>query len=228
MNTTVSLGLVAALCLFLTGCEIAAKLVLVSVEASTNAAERGRYQAALNDDPSLGPKASEVLSSMPPIPAGMGRVFLFRARGGHYYELQPEMILDGVKVGQSIPGGYFFIDQPPGVHEVATGTHTVVIPADRASGNCGPTLAMSMTMFLWDNRPDYCKTRSKEVSGHTTFTLGLGEAVYVRTTERFREGVYPEVAARQEDPAKEIEGLRSIGSQIIGGAVERANKAIGQ
>ena len=68
-----------------------------------------------------GPKHSEVASSIPALKADAGRVYFYRtALMGA--AVRPEVRLNGTVVGTAVPGGFFFVDQPPGAYEVSTST----------------------------------------------------------------------------------------------------------
>jgi hypothetical protein len=69
-----------------------------------------------------GPKYAEVASRIPPVPAGRSRVWFFRDGSPIGSGIQPSVMLDGAKVGDSVPGGFFFHDVAPGNHEVLLST----------------------------------------------------------------------------------------------------------
>ena len=68
-----------------------------------------------------GPKHSEVASSIPALKADQGRVYFYRTAivGA---AVRPDVRLNGTVVGSAVPGGFFFVDQPPGACEVSTST----------------------------------------------------------------------------------------------------------
>lgn len=68
-----------------------------------------------------GPRLSERPDAIPPIPAGMGRIYFYRATtiGA---AVQPSIKLNGEKVGVSKPRGVFYVDRPPGTYEIETKT----------------------------------------------------------------------------------------------------------
>ena len=69
-----------------------------------------------------GPKYAEVASKIPPIPANRGRIWFFRDASPIGSGIQPSVMLDGNKVGDSVPGGFFFADAAAGNHEVLLST----------------------------------------------------------------------------------------------------------
>ena len=69
-----------------------------------------------------GPKYAEVAASFPQIPAGQGRIWFYRSGTMFGAGIQPSVMLDGTKVGESSPGGFFYVDRPAGDHEVLLST----------------------------------------------------------------------------------------------------------
>lgn len=69
-----------------------------------------------------GPKFAEVKSSFPPLAANQGRIFFYRTTAGGGFAVQPSIMLNGQKVGDSQPGGFFYVDRPPGAYEVLCST----------------------------------------------------------------------------------------------------------
>jgi hypothetical protein len=69
-----------------------------------------------------GPKHSEVASTIPALKAGEGRVYLYRSNSMVGAAIQPSILVNGKVVGDSKPGGFFFVDLPPGNVEVSTTT----------------------------------------------------------------------------------------------------------
>ena len=52
----------------------------------------------------------------------MGRIYFYRSASPVGAALQPSIMLNGTKVGDSEPGGVFFKNVSPGNYEVATST----------------------------------------------------------------------------------------------------------
>jgi len=69
-----------------------------------------------------GPKYAEVANSFPQLPAGQGRIWFFRSSVPFGAAIQPDVMLNGAKVGDSVPGGFFFVDRPAGDYEVLLST----------------------------------------------------------------------------------------------------------
>jgi len=69
-----------------------------------------------------GPKYSEVKSAIPTIPADQGRIYVFRSNSMVGAAIQPDVMLNGEKIGESKPGGFFYVDRPAGNYEIATST----------------------------------------------------------------------------------------------------------
>ena len=69
-----------------------------------------------------GVKQKDMASSIPTVSADSGRIFFFRSSGFAGGAVQPSIKLDGVIVGDSKPGGFFYVDTAPGKHEVSTST----------------------------------------------------------------------------------------------------------
>ncbi|MDB5806841.1 MAG: uncharacterized protein JWN73_4163 [Betaproteobacteria bacterium] len=69
-----------------------------------------------------GPKFNEVKSAIPAMSADQGRIYVYRPGSMVGAAIQPEVLLNGEKVGESKPGGFFYIDRPAGNYEVACST----------------------------------------------------------------------------------------------------------
>lgn len=69
-----------------------------------------------------GPKYSEVVKTFPQPAAGEGRIWFYRSGILFGSGIQPNVMLNGVKVGDSVPGGFFYIDRPAGNYEVLLST----------------------------------------------------------------------------------------------------------
>lgn len=69
-----------------------------------------------------GPKYAEVAASFPQISASQGRIWFYRSGVMFGAGIQPSVMLNGAKVGDSVPGGFFYIDRPAGNHEVLLST----------------------------------------------------------------------------------------------------------
>lgn len=69
-----------------------------------------------------GPKFTEVKSAIPSVAADKGRVYFYRSGSMFGAAIQPSVMLNGEKVGDSVPGGFFFVDRPAGAYEVLLST----------------------------------------------------------------------------------------------------------
>lgn len=68
-----------------------------------------------------GTKFSEMSATMPAAQADMGRIYFYRtALIG--MAVQPEVRLNGEKVGKAVPNGFFYVDRPAGNYQVVTET----------------------------------------------------------------------------------------------------------
>lgn len=74
------------------------------------------------EDAAKAEEAALAASGMPPLKAGTGRLVLFRSP---YFGPLPDMkqpspvMVDAGIAGTSVPGSFFYLDLPPGAHEVA-------------------------------------------------------------------------------------------------------------
>lgn len=69
-----------------------------------------------------GPKYTEVKSSIPTLAPDKGRIYFYRSGTMFGSGIQPSVTLNGVVVGESKPGGFFFVDVPPADYEVVLST----------------------------------------------------------------------------------------------------------
>lgn len=69
-----------------------------------------------------GPKLAEMKSAIPTLKADQGRIYFYRSSSMMGAAIQPSIMLNGKVVGDSKPGGFFFVDQAPGAKEVSTST----------------------------------------------------------------------------------------------------------
>ncbi|MCK7493688.1 MAG: DUF2846 domain-containing protein [Comamonadaceae bacterium] len=61
-----------------------------------------------------GPKYEEVRGGFPSLSAEQGRIYFYRSSNPFGSGIQPSVMLNGEKVGDSRPGGFFFVDRTPG------------------------------------------------------------------------------------------------------------------
>lgn len=69
-----------------------------------------------------GPKYAEVKSSIPAVAADQGRIYFYRSGSMFGAAIQPTVMLNGQKVGESKPGGFFYVDRSAGDYEVVLAT----------------------------------------------------------------------------------------------------------
>src|SRR6516162_8659580 len=70
----------------------------------------------------LGPTAPyypQVAATIPPVPAGQGRIYFYREYEPYESLSRPYLYLNRGIVGISIPGGVFYRDVPPDTYEVS-------------------------------------------------------------------------------------------------------------
>jgi hypothetical protein len=53
------------------------------------------------------------------VQSGFGRIYFYRSGVPFGLAVQPDIKLNGVKVGSATPNGFFFIDRPPGKYEIS-------------------------------------------------------------------------------------------------------------
>lgn len=68
-----------------------------------------------------GPKFDTVATSLPPVPGGKARIFIYRS-SSLGAAIQPDVRLNGAVVGKAEPNGVFYVDRDPGNMEVITGS----------------------------------------------------------------------------------------------------------
>lgn len=59
---------------------------------------------------------------------GSGRIVFYRPNGIFGYGMRSDILLDGKKVGRSVPGTQFYVDTSPGIHHI-------VVPNSLYSGD---------------------------------------------------------------------------------------------
>lgn len=78
--------------------------------------------AVLTGCAATGPKFAQQEASTPKLSGEMGRVYFYRNSSMVGGAVRPDIKLDGATVGESKPGGYFYVDAKPGNHEAQTST----------------------------------------------------------------------------------------------------------
>jgi len=69
-----------------------------------------------------GAKHKDMAASIPAMKPDQGRIYFLRSSSVFGAAIQPAITLDGNKVGDSRPGGFFYVDSNPGNHEVMCST----------------------------------------------------------------------------------------------------------
>jgi hypothetical protein len=69
-----------------------------------------------------GLKYSDMASDSPRLRSGFGRIYFYRSGIPLGLAVQPDININGAKVGSAVPNGYFFVDRPPGKYELSAKT----------------------------------------------------------------------------------------------------------
>lgn len=72
-----------------------------------------------------GAKPAEMQNELDRIPANKARIYFYRSSTMVGVAVQPNISLNGSVVGESKPGGFFYVDVEPGVHEVTARTEVM-------------------------------------------------------------------------------------------------------
>ena len=70
-----------------------------------------------------GAKYTEVVSTIPSLTPSQGRIYFYRP-SAFGAAVQPDIHLNGQKVGTAKPHGFYFVDRAPGNYEVTAATET--------------------------------------------------------------------------------------------------------
>ena len=70
-----------------------------------------------------GPKYSAVLTTFPTLTPSQGRIYFYR-HSAFGTAVQPDINLNGDRVGTAKPHGFYFVDRDPGNYEVSASTET--------------------------------------------------------------------------------------------------------
>ncbi|MBC5785181.1 DUF2846 domain-containing protein [Ramlibacter sp. USB13] len=71
-----------------------------------------------------GIKHEQMAASMPSLKAGQGRIYFYRTSSMIGAAIQPDIRLNGQVVGESKPGGFFYVDRPAGNYVATASTET--------------------------------------------------------------------------------------------------------
>lgn len=80
--------------------------------------------AAVLSGCATGVKYQDMANTIPAVKPNQGRVYFFRSSSMMGAAIQPEIRLDGQVVGESKPGGFFFVDKTPGNYLASASTET--------------------------------------------------------------------------------------------------------
>jgi hypothetical protein len=69
-----------------------------------------------------GPTYKDMASTIPALKSDQGRVYFYRESSMVGSAIQPDIHLNGDTVGTSQPGGFFYVDRPPGNYEAVCST----------------------------------------------------------------------------------------------------------
>lgn len=72
-----------------------------------------------------GAKPAEMREELASVPANKGRIYFYRNSSIVGVAVQPNISLNGLVVGESKPGGFFYVDVAPGMHEVTARTEVM-------------------------------------------------------------------------------------------------------
>ena len=85
----------------------------------------------------------------------MGRIYFYRRADVAGTVIEPTVDMDGVKIGNAIPGGYFYFDKPSGQYQISTPTGDDDIKVTVAAGE---TLYVRLTFGLGEFVPHLTPT----------------------------------------------------------------------
>jgi hypothetical protein len=110
-----------------------------------------------------GPAYKDVRATLPALSPDQGRIWFYRdsALGA---ALQPDVNLNGQKVGTAKPGGFFFVDRTPGNYEAVTGTEVekkLTFTLDKGQHR-HVRLAVGWGVLLWRVYPELADPKAAE------------------------------------------------------------------
>jgi hypothetical protein len=71
------------------------------------------------------PKFTEYAHRLPPLVQDEGRIWFYRQSRFVGSAIQPSVLLNGEKIGNAKPGGYFYVDRPAGKYVVTCETEQI-------------------------------------------------------------------------------------------------------
>jgi hypothetical protein len=110
-----------------------------------------------------GPRYSALHSTESPVPAGDGRIYIYRTAifGA---AVQPDVKINDQVVGSAVPGGYFFVDRPAGNYQISSSTEvkrTLSLTLDPAQERY-VRLNISMGFFVGHVWPELIENQEAE------------------------------------------------------------------
>lgn len=93
-----------------------------------------------------GPKAFEMAGVLGTVPPGYGRIVFFRSNSVVGAAIQPDIRVGAQVVGQSKPGGFFYVDASPGRYVASSGTENTAAIDVQVVG--GQTLYLRSTIGM--------------------------------------------------------------------------------
>jgi hypothetical protein len=81
--------------------------------------------AALSGCVATGTTHAEMKAELDRVPADKARIYFYRTNSVVGMVVQPNISLNGSVVGESKPGGFFYVDVEPGVHEALARTEAI-------------------------------------------------------------------------------------------------------
>jgi hypothetical protein len=106
-----------------------AEMKNIAMGTAVNTALKVRHSAAwllslMLSACATGPTLTSMQDKIRAIPPDEGRIWFYRSSSPVGSAMQPSIMLNGGKVGDSVPGGFFYIDTQPGPYVVTTATET--------------------------------------------------------------------------------------------------------
>jgi len=89
-----------------------------------------------------GPTYEQIESTLPPLAAGQGRIYLFLTGATEIPSFFPQLTVDGAPVGELRPNTYLYVDRPEGVHVIGVAVKKV----DAAFGSQGATTPLEIPL----------------------------------------------------------------------------------
>ena len=104
-------------------------------------------------------------STLPPLAAGQGRIYLFLTGATEIPSFFPQLTLDGVPIGELRPNTFLYVDRPEGPHVVGVAVKKV----DAAFGAQGATDPLEIPLEAGETV--YVETDATSAAGMVVVTL---------------------------------------------------------